>query len=356
MGYKDWDNDDQPAKESDHDWQAVAGHFDTIPVIDVLGIRSDDVEERSRVAAQIKDACIRVGFFYVKNHGIPEDQLQGVFKFAEAFFALPFEQKMEIFIDNSSNFRGYTPVGASGKPSADGRGTFEWGLDTKLNDDPEHSCEDPFMKGSNRWPREPVGFEEQLSGYYSCVRDFCRLLVRSVALSLGLDEDYFKSCTSHPGCTAVIAHYPPQQRGSAARGLDAHTDSEFFTILAPGPIRALEVANKAGEWISAPSQPGTFIVNVGDQLQAMTNGLYVSTRHRVMNYTGQERYAVPFFFSANFDTVIKAIPELITGDHVFDHPEVTAGQMYKENMTLLHQISSTLPELDKYRTAKGESS
>jgi isopenicillin N synthase-like dioxygenase len=60
-----------------------------------------------------------------------------------------------------------------------------------------------------------------------------------------------------------------------------------------------------GYWISAPPKKGCFIVNVGDQLQAWSNDLYVSTLHRVLNYSGQERYSVPFFFSANYETVIE---------------------------------------------------
>lgn len=123
MGYKDWDDDNKPAESRDHDWQAVAGNFDTIPVIDVGSIRSGDLGERRKVAAQIRDACTQVGFFYIENHGIPEELLQEVFKLAGEFFALPFEQKMEVFIDNSPNFRGYTPVGGSGKPGPDGRGS-----------------------------------------------------------------------------------------------------------------------------------------------------------------------------------------------------------------------------------------
>lgn len=42
---------------------------------------------------------------------------------------------------------------------------------------------------------------------------------------------------------------------------------QVFTILAPGEVRALEVLNKNGYWISAPPKKGCFVVNVGDQLQ-----------------------------------------------------------------------------------------
>ncbi|KAK7416719.1 hypothetical protein QQX98_005045 [Neonectria punicea] len=354
MGFSDWDGNDQPAQERDHDWNAEAGNFDTIPVIDVGGIRSPVFEERQKVAVEIKNACTRVGFFYIENHGIPEDLIQGVFGFAEKFFKLPFEQKMEVCLDNSPNFKGYTPIGGSGKPGPDGKGNlneaFEWGLDPNLDGDPDNKWIDPHMKGPNRWPREPAGLEDHLSAYYRELRGFCRLLARVVALSLGLSEDHFDSIITHPGCSVVMAHYPPQKQGAEARGLDAHTDSEFFTILAPGPIRALEVANKAGQWISAPPKPGTFIVNVGDQLQALTNDYYISTRHRVMNYTGQERYAVPFFLLPNYETVIKPIPQLITGGHVAKYSPISAGKMYKDNMTALHRIASTIPEFAKYRT------
>lgn len=119
----------------------------------------------------------------------------------------------------------------------------------------------------------------------------------------------------------------PNVSADAFAIIDERLTQQVFTILAPGPIRALEVANKAGQWISAPPMKGAFVVNVGDQLQALTNDLYVSTRHRVMNYTGQERYSVPFFFSPNYETVIRPIPELITGEHVAQYPVISAGKV-----------------------------
>lgn len=124
MGYKDWDDDNKPAVDGDHDWPSVAGDFDSIPVIDLGGMRSGDIHDRKKVATDIREACTRVGFFYIENHGIAKELVDEVFRMAENFFGLPFEQKMDIFIDNSPNFRGYTPVGGSGKPGPDGKGSM----------------------------------------------------------------------------------------------------------------------------------------------------------------------------------------------------------------------------------------
>lgn len=82
------------------------------------------------------------------------------------------------------------------------------------------------MKGSNRWPAQPAGFEDTLSTYYRELRTLCRSMARVVAMSLGLPEDQFDEMISHPGASVVMAHYPPMGRDSTARSLDAHTDSE----------------------------------------------------------------------------------------------------------------------------------
>ena len=246
---------------------------------------------------------------------------------------------------------------------------FDFGHDDKLNDDPCDTWLDPHMRGSNPWPRQLPGFESCFSEYYRRLRAFCRIMTKSVALSLGLPEEYFQKYITHPGCSSVIMHYPPQEPGNNdTKGLDAHTDvecrsplsrcgavglliwwNEVFTVLAPGAVRALEILNRDGQWISAPQRPGCFIVNVGDQLQAWTNDLYVSTRHRVMNFSGEERYSIPFFFSANFETVIEPIPELMKDGQVAKHSPLTAGKMYKDVLIAFHRIAASNPELVKYR-------
>lgn len=179
-----------------------------------------------------------------------------------------------------------------------------------------------------------------------------------------------------------------------------------FTVLAPNEVRVLEVLNERGEWVSAPPRKGTLVVNIGDQLQSCkniflhelelshlakpvigTNGLYISTTHRVPNLSGLERYSILFFFSANLETVIKVcIPRSYesndvsaNGDQPFDefvpngakveYEDITAGevswptgtrfiwcrnvltdglQMYKNTMIKFHRVATTHPVYSKY--------
>jgi hypothetical protein len=102
---------------------SIVGDFTTIPVINVAGIYSDKIEDRKAVAEKIRDACTRVGFFYIEGHSIPEEVVDKVFDLGKQFFELDFEEKMKLFINNTPNYRGYTPLFGSGNPSKDGLGS-----------------------------------------------------------------------------------------------------------------------------------------------------------------------------------------------------------------------------------------
>ncbi len=84
-----------------------------IPIIDIGPLVRDDgtLKEIEKTVMAIKNACRNVGFFYVKNHGIPEDHLQAVFSNIKDFFDLPLQEKMKIHMGKSQIFRGYTPIG-----------------------------------------------------------------------------------------------------------------------------------------------------------------------------------------------------------------------------------------------------
>lgn len=93
-----------------HD-DATPGAFSVIPVIDLTDASSPSPEARKRVARDIYDACVNVGFFYVKNHGVPQDVVNGCFTEAKRFFhGLSTEDKMELDISKNTEFYGYAPI------------------------------------------------------------------------------------------------------------------------------------------------------------------------------------------------------------------------------------------------------
>jgi isopenicillin N synthase-like dioxygenase len=89
---------------------AKRGAFHEIPVIDFRDAFSNDVEVKKRLAGKIYDACVRVGFFYISNHGIEDSVMKNIFSAAKDFFRLPLEDKMAIDLNKSPHFRGYTKL------------------------------------------------------------------------------------------------------------------------------------------------------------------------------------------------------------------------------------------------------
>ncbi len=65
-----------------------------IPVVDFEAWSQGSTDERRRIAQQLTDACRRVGFVYIVNHGVPSDMLEEAFLFARKPFELPQEKKM----------------------------------------------------------------------------------------------------------------------------------------------------------------------------------------------------------------------------------------------------------------------
>src|SRR5271156_4838809 len=82
----------------------------SLPIIDIGDLASPHLAARRAVAAQQHEACCYNGFFYIRNHGVPESLVDTVFGEAERFFALPPAQKAAIDKAKSGANRGYEPL------------------------------------------------------------------------------------------------------------------------------------------------------------------------------------------------------------------------------------------------------
>lgn len=92
---------------------------------------------------------------------------------------------------------------------------------------------------------------------------------------------------------------PPTSSSASAQGVGPHKDSSgwwtFLLQASPPDVKGLQALNKNGEWIDVPVIPGTFVVNIGQAFEVVTNGVCKATTHRVLISGEKERYSVPFF-------------------------------------------------------------
>ena len=159
--------------------------------------------------------------------------------------------------------------------------------------------------GDNWWPSEQrlPGYEKGVKQYMSDMLALSRSLLRTFALGLGLEEHSFDYLATKPYSILKMAHYPGVLAGSEEpSSIRPHTDYELLTILLQDDIPSLEVLSNTGQWIQAKPVPGTFVVNIGDSMSILTNGLFVSTMHRVVNVSKRDRYSVPFFLGGQYIT------------------------------------------------------
>ena len=122
-------------------------------------------------------------------------------------------------------------------------------------------------------------------------------------------------------------------------GTGAHSDFDCFTVLWQDPCGGLQALNSDGEWIDAAPIEGTFLINVGDMLERWTNGLFVSTVHRVINRSGRERYSCPFFYDPNVATDIAPLPG--TGTPKFS--PINFGDFLRGELEAAYDAHKTTP-------------
>jgi isopenicillin N synthase-like dioxygenase len=300
-----------------------------VPIIDIAGLDSPALAQRRAVAEQIGRACEDIGFFYISNHGVPQATIDAALNAAEAFFALPVEEKNAVHIRNSRNHRGYVPVNEELLDPAAGhepREAIDFGVE--YAEDHPLAKAGPQFYGPNQWPRRPAGLRAAIEEYLAAMLALSNRLARGFALALDMPEDFFTSRMTHPLALMRLLRYPAaeSERDRAAYGINAHSDYECYTILWQDDCGGLELLNAAGEWVQAPPKADTFVVNIGDLMMRWSNDRFRSTPHRVKTRDpGRHRYSIPCFLGPNHDTLVECLPTCQGPDNPPRFPPVLAG-------------------------------
>lgn len=279
-----------------------------IPVIDVRPLVTEAPGGAERVAAEMRAAAESVGFFYIKNHGVPEPVIAAVMAASRRFFALPLVDKLRVEID--ARHRGFLKIGEAKMHQGakiDLKESYVWGLE--VGDGEPQARAGRSMIGPNNWPDFQPELRAALVPFFDACNACGRLMFRAFAASLGVPEDTFTARFDRPVSRGSIVYYPeqPAHLGREQFGVAPHTDYGCMTLVLQDDTGGLQVQGKDGEWLAAQPIEGTFVVNVGDLLARWTNDRFASTPHRVVNRSGRARFSAAVFVDPNEDTPIEPV-------------------------------------------------
>jgi isopenicillin N synthase-like dioxygenase len=289
---------------------------------------SGGTEARQQVAQQIADACTSIGFFYVINHTVPLDLVARTFAESKRFFERPLAEKMRSAA-TLEHWRGFIPPRVVNEGAVLGGSMEIYRLMLDLpEDDPDVLAGVPLHE-PNRWPSDLPGFQAVVSAYFDSCLEFAGHLRRAFSLALGQKEDFFEPYYHKPMIGFGLHHYRPA--ASLAEedfevGVGAHQDTGAFTLLMQDDVGGLEVQNRKGSWIGAPHIPGAYLINIGNVMMAWTNGLFLSTPHRVVNRSLRDRYSIPMFMNPDYSVVVQPLEPFVSAENPSHYEPVHYGE------------------------------
>nr|AHL69752.1 aminocyclopropanecarboxylate oxidase [Picrorhiza kurrooa] len=265
----------------------------TFPVVNMEKLNG---EERSATMEMIKDACENWGFFELVNHGIAPEFMDIVERLTKEHYKRAMEQRFKEMVES----KGLEAV-QSEIDDLDWESTFFLRHLPVSNISEIPDLEEEYRKVMKE-------FAAQLE---KLAEDLLDLLCEN----LGLEKGYLKKAfygSKGPTFGTKVSNYPPCPKPDLIKGLRAHTDAGGIILLfQDDKVSGLQLL-KDGEWVDVPPMRHSIVINLGDQLEVITNGKYKSVLHRVLAQTdGNGRMSIASFYNPGSDAVIYPAPALV---------------------------------------------
>ena len=304
-----------------------------IPTLDIRRFSEPSgAGDRDAFVDELGSAYREWGFAGIRNHGIAQSLIDDAYDVFAQFFALPEETKRKYHVAGGGGARGYTPFGVETAKGAQHSDLKEfWHIGREIPRDSMYAGD----MAPNLWPDEVPHFREVGYALYQALDQLGSRVLSALALHIGLPESYFFDKTDSGNSILRPIHYPPITAPDIPNvRAGAHEDINLITLLVGASAEGLEVKSRKGEWVPFTADADTIVVNIGDMLQRLTNHVYPSTTHRVVNPPGekarQPRYSTPFFLHPNPDFLIDVLPSCVTPDNPSRYPEPITAQGYLE--------------------------
>ena len=300
-----------------------------IPVVD-LGDWHEGGAARERFVTTVGESLADIGFFAVRNHGVPDALMTKSYDVARTFFHLPAATKARYHEPAKRGQRGFTGMGKEHAVNAEAADLKEfWQLGRPGWTHP--------LYGDNIAVGEVPEFAPTFVDLYQRLDGLGQVLLTACAAYLGEPADRFAAMAQDSDTIVRVLFYPPVGKHvppGAVRSA-AHEDINLITLLSGATAEGLELLRRDGSWMPVHTGFDTIVVDSGDMLQNVTNGLYKSTTHRVVNPgdASSERFSIPCFIHARLDVDLSPLPSCIarTGG-VAKYPSITAGAYLEQRL------------------------
>ncbi|XP_065851233.1 protein LATERAL BRANCHING OXIDOREDUCTASE 1-like [Euphorbia lathyris] len=271
----------------------------SLPLIN-LTLLSSSSKEGVQELQKLKQALSSWGCFQAVSHGVPTSFLDKVRQVTKQFFDLPTKEKQK-YARAVNDFQGY-----GNDPILSDHQVHDWSDRLFLNLIPHNS------KNLQLWPNNPIDFREVVDEYTEKMKVIAEVLLKAMARSLNVEEDCFlKQYGDEQVMAARFNYYPLCPKPDSILGVKAHSDGSAITILLQDiQVEALQIL-KDDQWYRVPVIPHAFLVNAGDQIQIMSNGIFKSPMHRVTTSSNKERISVVIFHLPNAEVEIEPVKALI---------------------------------------------
>ena len=268
----------------------------------------------------LREALSDHGFFSITDHGLSKELVDNCYESAKTFFDLDFKVKNTYSSVGSKGARGYTPKG------------IETAVGEKIADQKEFWHHGPVIDNTfdKKIPENLVieqvpDFNSNFDELYNELHKIGSRVLSVIALSLGLDNNFFTPWVEKGNSLLRSIHYPPVESISNPHRARAHEDINLITLLIGAEEGGLEVLNKDGSWIKVAPSSEAIVCNIGDMMQLVTDKQLKSTTHRVIQDKEAEsksRYSIPFFLhpapSINLKSIFRDDDEGILADDFLD--------------------------------------
>ena len=305
----------------------------TIPRVSLQAFLEGDEADRNDFIQTLGEGLCQTGFVVVGGHNLSPELTKESYRLFKRFFALPADDKIKYQCLRSGN-RGYSPFGREKAKDASVADLKEfWHVCQEVPEDHEYHP----IYSSNFWPREVPELKATALKMYKQFENCARSLLQAFALYFELPQNTFSNMIETGNSVHRIIHYPPLADDTPAGAIRAaaHEDINLMTLLIESDGAGLEILTHENEWIPVESLEGDIIVDTGDMMKRVTNGVVPATTHRVVNPKDGEnrsRYSMPFFVHPYPDCDLRVLDRFISADNPPQWPPITAHQFLTKRL------------------------